>query len=177
MTESFESMLTGGHPNSLGRTVEVVQCVLDQPDRFAELFACYGSDDPVVRLRTSSAMKRVEAEHHLLLVPYIDRFIDEIGELDQASAQWTLAQMFNRLASDMTAKQRAAALKILQRNIEHHNDWIVLNTTMETLAEWGRKDPPLLKWLGPHLRRLSLDRRKSVKRRAVKLLTALYPNA
>ncbi|MEM7722613.1 MAG: hypothetical protein AAF376_09580 [Pseudomonadota bacterium] len=106
MTERFETMLTGGHPNSLGRTIEVVELVLAQPNRFEELFACYRSDDAVVRLRVSNAMKRVEAEAHHLLVPYVDRFIAEIGALDQASAQWTLAQLFGRLSQDMTEPQR-----------------------------------------------------------------------
>lgn len=66
MEERFEAMLSGGHPNSLGRTVEVVAKVLERPERFEELFRCYQSDDAVVRLRTSSAMKRVEAENHAL---------------------------------------------------------------------------------------------------------------
>ena len=29
--EAFESMLTGGHPNSLGRTLEVVERILGDP--------------------------------------------------------------------------------------------------------------------------------------------------
>ncbi len=62
-------MLTGGHPNSLGRTKEVVEMVLADPDRFDELFGCYASEDEVVRLRTSNAVKRVEAARHDLLVP------------------------------------------------------------------------------------------------------------
>ncbi len=167
-------MLTGGHPNSLGRTVDVVDAVLAAPERFEELFGCYRSADEVVRLRTSSAMKRVEAERHDMLVPYIDRFIGEIGELDQASAQWTLAQLFQRLAGDFTGLQRKGALKILQRNIAEHGDWIVLNTTMETLGDWAGADAALKKWLRPHLKRLAGDARKSVAGRARKLLARLY---
>ena len=83
MPESLEEMLTGGHSNSLGNTVEVVEIVLASPSRFDELFGCYRSSDEVVRLRMSNAMKRIEAERHDLLVPYVDRFISEIGELDQ----------------------------------------------------------------------------------------------
>lgn len=173
MHERFEDMLTGGHPNSLGRTVEVVDAVLGAPKRFEELFLCYRSEDEVVRLRTSSAMKRVEAAHHTLLVPYLDRFIKEVGALDQPSAQWTLAQLFVRLEGDMSAKQRAAALKILKRNLAQHDDWIVLNTTMETLSDWARHELPLRRWLQPHLERLSSDPRKSVASRAKKKLRAL----
>jgi len=41
--ESLESRLSGGHPNSLGNTVAVVEDVLASPDRFEELFQCYFS--------------------------------------------------------------------------------------------------------------------------------------
>jgi hypothetical protein len=173
MAQAFEDMLTGGHPNSLGRTEEVVERVLADPTRFDELFACYRSADEVVRLRVSSAMKRIEKARRDLILPYFDRFIAEIGALDQASAQWTLAQLFARLEADMTAEQRAAAQRLMQRNLAEHTDWIVLNTTMETLAAWAADDPGLRAWLHPHLERLRTDPRKSVAKRADKTLRAL----
>lgn len=174
MPERFETMLTGGHPNSLGRTVDVVQRVFADNARFAELFDCYRSDDEVVRLRVSSAMKRIERERHDLLVPYIDRLIGEIGELDQPSAQWTLAQLFARLEPDMFPDQRNAALRIMKRNLSEHGDWIVLNHTMQTLFEWSEEDDTLRAWLRPHLERLSKDRRKSVANRANRLLASRW---
>ena len=173
MPEKLENMLTGGHPNSLGRTVEVVELVLSDPNRFEELFRCYKSKDEVVRLRTSSAMKRVEAERHALLVPYIDRFIGEIGQLDQPSAQWTLAQLFDRLSADLDQDQKTAATALMKRNLQEHDDWIVLNTTIETLSKWAGKDDALASWLRPPLERLSTDSRKSVANRASKKLKAL----
>lgn len=172
--ERFEEMLSGGHPNSLGRTVDVVERVLSDPGRFAELFACYQSDDSVVRLRTSSALKRVEAARHELLVPYIDRLIDEIGGLDQASAQWTLAHLFRRLLDDMTAGQQERAVAIVKRNLAVHDDWIVLDTSVETLAAWAEHDAARRLWLEPHLERLSADTRKSVAGRARKTRRRLY---
>lgn len=173
MKETFENLLSGGHPNSLGRTVDVVECVVAQPNRFAELFDCYSSDDEVVRLRTSSAVKRVEARRHDLLLPYIDRLIDEIGDLDQASAQWTLAQLFERLAPDMTDVQFKSAKTLIKRNLKCHNDWIVLNCSIQTLSTWARTDSVLKRWLKPHLQRLANDTRKSVAKRARKQLEEL----
>ena len=173
MSEAFEVMLTGGHPNSLGRTVEVVTLLLAHPDRFAELFACYNSRDDVVRLRTSSAIKRVEAERPDLVLPWVDRLISEIGELDQASAQWTLAQLFDRMSTHLSADQREGALRIMQRNLAEHGDWIVLNMTMETLSKWAANDPELKEWLKPHLERLSNDPRRSVSKRATSTLARL----
>ncbi len=171
--ERFEDMLTGGHPNSLGRTVEVVETVLGDTERFGDLFDCYGSDDEVVRLRTSSAVKRVQAERPDLLVPFYDRLIDEIGELDQASAQWTLALLFDCGREDMSEEQKECAERILRRNLAEHGDWIVLNNTIEVLSSWAADDPELKTWVLPHLERLSKDPRKSVAKRAAKKLKQL----
>lgn len=173
MSEPFEDMLTGGHPNSLGNTIQVVEIILASPDRFDELFSCYKSSDEVVRLRTWNAMKRIEAERHDLLVPYIDRFITEIGDLDQDSAQWTLAQLFLKLENDLTDQQRKSAVKIMKRNLEERDDWIVLNASIESLARWASSDAELASWLRPHLERLAGDERRSVASRASKKLKAL----
>ncbi len=169
----FEEMLTGGHPNSLGRTVEVVELVLADEARMAELFACYQSADAVVRLRTSSAMKRVQAARPELIQPYYDRLIEEIGALDQASAQWTLAILFDAGRGDMTGAQFERAKAIVKRNLAEHDDWIVLNTSMDVLVRWAKEDRALREWLPPHLVRLSKDKRKSVSKRATKALEAL----
>ena len=56
---NFEHMLSGGHPNSLGNTVEVVEIVLSDRFLLENLYNCYLSQDEVVRLRTSNAMKRI----------------------------------------------------------------------------------------------------------------------
>ena len=93
--------------------------------------------------------------------------------MDQASAQWTLATLFDRLAGEMTAKQHVDALTIMKRNLAEHGDWIVLNTTMEVLTNWAKTDAGLAKWLRPHLNRLSDDPRKSVSKRASKSLAKL----
>ena len=173
MSEPFEAMLTGGHPNSLGRTVEVVDQVLANPARFEELFACYTSPDEVVRLRVSSAMKRIEPERRDLIMTYMDRFIEEIGALDQASAQWTIAQLFQRTRQELSPDQKSRALAIMKRNLAEHEDWIVLNISMDVLAEWAADDAQLREWMVPHVQRHAKDKRKSVAARATKLLARL----
>ncbi len=172
-TESFETMLTGGHPNSLGRTVEVVEVVLAHPEKLKDLYACYFSSDEIVRLRTSSALKRVAKEHPEWLVPFLDGLIRDVSQIDQASTKWTLATLFETLAPRMTSDQRAKAMGVLKENLASHDDWIVLKNTAQTLGEWAKKDTDLREWLVPHLERLSKDGRKTVSRTAVKLLNAL----
>ncbi|WP_299899675.1 hypothetical protein [uncultured Aquimarina sp.] len=170
---NFEERLTGGHPNSLGDTVEVVEEVLAENELFNELFNCYFSNDEIVRLRTSNAMKRVCKVNKPLLIPYIDRFLSEISIIDQASTQWTLSQLFEMLEKDMSDGQIKQAKEIMKNNLANHNDWIVLNQTMNTLTKWSKKDENLKLWIIPHLERLTSDTRKSVSGRAQKMLKAL----
>jgi hypothetical protein len=172
--QSFESRLTGGHPNSLGQTISVVDDILKDKSKLEELYQCYFSQDEVVRLRVSNAMKRICKEHPDWLVPYLDKFIAEISKINQASTQWTLATLFLWLDDDMTPQQKAGAIAILKRNLTTMNDWIVLNTTIETLATWAKTDDALKAWLQPHLQTLTKDRHGSVARRASKYHATLY---
>lgn len=164
----FEKRLQGGHPNSLGNTIEIVDEVLRNTHLFDELFNCYLSKDEVVRLRVSNAVKRIGKENRGLLVPYLDRFLNEISKIDQASTQWTLAQLFLLLERDMEDSQMTKAKSIMKNNLANHQDWIVLNQTMDTLGKWAKKDRELKAWLPPHLKRLSMDNRKSVSKKAQK---------
>ena len=171
--ERFKSMLSGGHPNSLGRTVEVVEQVLADQKRLTELFDCYTSTDATVRLRTSNALKRIARSRPECLATYLDRLINHVAKLDQASAQWTLATLFHLLESWMTSTQKMQSTAIMQLNLTASSDWIVLNTTMETLTEWAQADPKLKFWLLPHLARLGCDKRGSVSRKAGKMTSLL----
>ena len=173
MNSAFEAMLTGGHPNSLGRTVEVVQRVLANPERLAELYACYFSEDEVVRLRTSNALKRISKVHPEWLEPYLDGLLNDISHLEQASAQWTLANLFETLEPYMTLGQKGNAKEVLKGNLEVYTDWIVLKNTVQTLGRWAEEDKVLREWLKPHLERLSGDSRKAVAKAAQKRLGAL----
>lgn len=168
----FESMLSGGHHNSLGRTVEVVDVVLADRTRLSDLYSCYFSTDEVVRLRVSSAMKRVTAANPSWTMDYLDGLQTEISAIDQASTQWTLALLFDLTRELQTPRQRRRSIEIMQRNLADNDDWIVANNTMAVLAGWTNEFPKLENWLVPHLQRLSADRRKSVASRATKLLAA-----
>ncbi|GAB4397541.1 MAG: hypothetical protein OHK0053_14220 [Microscillaceae bacterium] len=170
---NFEARLQGGHPNSLGNTLEIVEEVLTQNHYFPELFNCYFSDDAIVRLRTSNAMKRICRAQKSILVPYINQLLTEIAAIDQASVQWTLSQLFGMLKAEMSPEQIEAAKKIMKKNLENHHDWIVLNQTIDTLSQWAKKDLQLKEWLQPHLERLSADSRKSIAGRAKKMMAAL----
>lgn len=166
----FEQILTGGHPNSLGKTEEVVNEVLKDHRKLKDLFACYQSSDEVVRLRVSSAMKRICKAKPDWLLEYVDRFQAEIANLDQPSAKWSLAQIFTWLDSLLSGIQRKRAIEIMKRNLETDKDWIVQNITAESLAHFAKSDIQLRKWLVPQLDTMKGSKHKSVAHKARKLL-------
>jgi hypothetical protein len=169
----FETMLTGGHPNSLGNTVEVVSIVLADNSRFEELFECYFSSDEVVRLRVSSALKRVQKSQPELVYSYIDRLLDEISTINQASTQWTLAQLFLNMTDELTAEQLTKAKSILKHNLTASQDWIVIIQTLKTLVQWSAQDEQIKDWVISQLHVHAHDTRKSVSKNASKLLSQL----
>lgn len=170
---TIAEMLSGGHPNTVGRAWEVVDLLFAQPARLPELFDCYQSPDEVVRYRASRVLEDIAAERPDLLVPYLDRLISEVGALDQGSAQQTVARLFRMLSAAMTGTQIGAARLLLAHNLEHSDDWIVLNATMETLTAWAARDAELAAWLRPWLDYYAGDERRSVAQKAKEMLDQL----
>ena len=118
-------------------------------------------------------MKRICQSQPQWLIPYLDHFLTEVSQIEQASAQWTLAQLFARLDRYMSEQQLERAKSILKHNLTSYSDWIVLNTTMETLTKWSKQDRELATWLLPYLKQLSNDKRKSVSGKAEKIMNLL----
>lgn len=171
--ELFDQMLAGGHPNSLGRTQEVVEIVLADHDRLDDLFAAIDSVDEFVRLRVGDALEKVCRDRPEWFLPYVDRLLNDLGEIDQPSVQWHVAQMAQHRHGDLSKHQAQRASNLLQRNLHDSKDWIVLNVTMDVLTDWAGHDRALADWLKPQLERLRQDDRKSVAKRAGKRLAQL----
>ncbi len=94
-----------------------------------------------------------------------------VAQIDQASTKWTLSTLFVLLDTHMTPPQRDAAIALMQANL-HYDDWIVQNTTAESLAHFAGQRPELAAWLVPEQRVLTSSRHTSVRGRAAKLLAA-----
>lgn len=173
VTERFSSMLAGGHPNSLGRTEEVVGIVCADRARLEELFATMADPDEVVRMRVGDALEKICRRQPMWFVPQIDRLLGDLGPMTQPSVQWHVAQMLDHLHGDLSQDQERQAVDLLQRNLVESTDWIVLNVTMDVLAAWSEQQPALVSWLVPQLERLRHDHRRSVATRAAKRLAQL----
>lgn len=164
--ELFEDMLSGGHPNSLGRTIEVVDIILADKGQLDSLFACYDSADETVRLRTSNAFKRIFRAHPDWFVDYVDRFQERIPRLGQPSAEWTLSQIHLACFDVLSPAQIKTAIMISKTQLEQSHDWIVLIQTMHLLMHIVTVMPEEKSWFITQLERLSQDKRRSVSKKA-----------
>jgi hypothetical protein len=136
--EPIKAMLTGGNPRALARTEEVVTLVLGNRTRLQELYACLLEEDETIRMRASDALEKVCRGRPAWLQAFVPQLLTEVAAIEQASVQWHLAQILGEV--ELTPSQRAAACRILKRNLAEKKDWIVVNYSMETLAKFSRDD-------------------------------------
>lgn len=138
MTERFPEMLqVGGHANSLGRVNEVIDAVLQDSARLDELYVCMFHEDAWVRMRAADALEKICREHPDWLLPYIDKFADELHASTQPSIQWHLAQIYEQV--ELTDKQRRRVQEWLRLLLSTKDvDWIVAANAMDTLMKFTK---------------------------------------
>ena len=124
--------------------------------------------------RRAEARHRTEPEWFL---PYVGRLLDDIGQIEQPSVQWHVAQMLHQLRGGLSEDQARRSTELLQANLATSSDWIVLNVTMDILAGWAQHDADLATWLVPELARLQNDPRRSVAKRATRRIDEIRGRA
>lgn len=168
---TFLETLGGGDPRSLHGVDEVLKAVRQKPGRFDELFACLFNEDEIVRMRAGDAIEKLAGDRPELLVPYRERLLNQVSEIKQPSVQWHFAEILAEIP--LTPAQRQRGTRIMFRTVRTTDDWIVLNTTLTTLASFAVEDEAIRTELLPILRRRKRDSRKAVAKRAEKLLAQL----
>jgi len=170
---NFEDTLTGGHPNSLGKTIEVVNKVLKEPDKIDNLFECYKSKNETVRLRTSNAFKRIFREKTILFENWKKRFIEYVANINQPSAKWTTIQLLDEFFEYLNEKEKIQSRHICLDYLRNENDWIVINRSIIFM----RNHKELFDFSDTSLKKLiksfESDQRKSISRNVVKLLNII----
>ncbi len=137
MAESFTSILLEGKVNSLGRTQEVVEIVLHDKSRLAELYQCLFEDDQWLRMRAGDALEKVCRVHPGWFTGYLSKLFNEMAKIDQPSIQWHLAQMLGEIELDASYQQKANNL--LCKNVSTTDvDWIVAANSMITLVQFAK---------------------------------------
>lgn len=131
-------LLEGGHANSLGRVNEVIEIVLADQSRLDELYACLFNDDAWVRMRAADALEKICRQQADWLLPYIDKFQDELSDSTQPSIQWHLAQVYEQVT--LTDKQIQKAQTWLAAILSHNDaDWIAAANAMDTLMKFTKQ--------------------------------------
>jgi hypothetical protein len=138
VNEAFSKMLAvGGKSNSLGRVDEVIHLVLHDPQRLDELYHCLFEEDAWRRMRAADALEKICRQQPKLLLPYVDRFPDELCTSSQPSVQWHVAQMYREI--QLTTEQKRFAIDWLKHLLSNKNiDWIVAANAMETLIQFTK---------------------------------------
>jgi len=168
--EAIAVMLKGGDRRSIGKSNQIAQLVLSEPQRFAELVECLWGEDPIVRMRAADAAEKVTVTRPELLNPHKQELLGLLDEAEQIELRWHLALMVPRLSLSGTERARAAAA--LQRYLEDRSS-IVKTFALQGLADLARRDSNLQ---GPARRALEESLRSgtaAMKVRARKLLKVL----
>ena len=131
-------LAVGGKSNSLGKVNEVIDLVLHDPQRLDELYACLFEEDAWLRMRAADALEKVCRQHPDWLLPYIDRFFDELSTTTQPSIQWHLAQIYRE--TSLTSEQKKQAANWLKGLLSNKDvDWIVGANAMDTLVQFTKE--------------------------------------
>lgn len=91
------ALLAEGDMRTTGRAEEVVQIVLRQPQRLAELIQCLRYSHPGVRMRAADALEKVSAQHADWLYPYKEVLMGIAEQTGQHEVMWHMAQILPRL--------------------------------------------------------------------------------
>ena len=162
--------LQGGDLRSKGRSEEVFEDVLKNPDLFAILFNGMLHDDPVIRMRAADAMEKIARQRANLLQPFKKRLIDEVAKIEQQEVRWHVAQMFSCL--ELTKVERGKVAAILHEYLQDKSS-IVKTFAMQALADLARQDETVKRKVVPLLRKLTETGSPAMQSRGRKLLAEL----
>ena len=168
-TESFEDRLSGGKSNSLGAVPEIVDEVTNDRYLLEDLFQCFFSNNSLVRLRTSHAIKIIAEKKPRILRRYTNRLINNVSTIKQDAVQRVLAETFLILDSELNREQKKRATKALKRNLKKAKREEAKLQLMETLNEWAQDNEELAEWLKETLKDFIDDRSEKVIEKAKKI--------
>ena len=164
---SILELLAGGDRRSIGRSDEVVQLVLQQPGKFAELFQGFYIDDPVIRMRTADAIEKITAVNPQLLFPYKQAILDMVDQISQIEVQWHLTQIIPRLPLDQ--KEIGKSYSSIEKYLESSSA-IVRAFSLQCLFDLSKKDPGYINVTKKHLETELQNPSKAIQSRCRNLL-------
>ena len=136
----LRTMLSDGNRRSIGRTNEVVDLVLAQPQRIGELVQLLWDSSEVVRMRAADALEKISRERIGLLQAYKSELLGLMAETTQQELRWHLAAMMPRM--DLTPEECRRAAAVLELYLADRSS-IVKTFAMQGLWELARRDAAL----------------------------------
>jgi hypothetical protein len=83
------NILQEGKPNSLGKTLEIYNKIINNQLDVMEVYHLYKIEDRIVSMRVSNILKRLWREDLNYILPIIDQFIVDAKELLNPTFRWT----------------------------------------------------------------------------------------
>jgi hypothetical protein len=166
------TVLSEGNPNSLGRLLEVLEWIKANEFTIEGLLDLYEKEDRYVSMRISNILKRLWREDSIIILTHIDRMINQAQSLKNPTFRWTLAQIYDELFLELSAKQKDQLLIEIQKNLELGDDWIMLTQSMKALQK-AIKQKAILNISIQTLSRLKDHQSKVVKSQTIKLISLL----
>ena len=102
----------------MGRTLEVVEIILNEEGSLNFLSECYSGSDATVRLRVSNSFKSIFRQNPNLFIEYVDKFQPLIKTLNQLYAKRTLAKLHLEFCFLLTEKQKSIAINISKEQLK-----------------------------------------------------------
>jgi len=162
--------LEGGDLRSIGRSEEVVQDVLANPELFGELISGMLYDDPVIQMRAADAVEKVTAIHPEYLRPHKRLILEQIAYIEQQEVRWHVAQILPRLVLDDEEVQ--TAIEILTGFL-NDDSRIVRTFAMDSLAVFAERQPDMQPWVVALIEEMIEDGSPAMQSRGRKLLARL----
>lgn len=170
--QPLSQILSVGKINSLGRTQEVVDIVLNDKSSLAELYNCLFEDDQWLRMRAGDALEKVCRVHPEWFISYLPKLFAETASINQPSVQWHLAQMLGEIELPSDYQQKAN--KLLCKNVSTTDvDWIVSANSMITLVQFAKSQKIDAKIVIKLIKIQQHHHSNAVSKKATKLLTEL----
>lgn len=173
MEDGFIDMLAvGGKSNSLGKVDKVIDIVLHDKSRLEELYDCMFAEDPWTRMRAADAFEKVCRQRPDWILPFVDRFPNDLAVSTQPSILWHLAQIYAQV--DLTGTQKSFAINWLKNLLSSKDiDWIVSSNAMDTLVKFTKEGSFAADDMATLLKVQQGHKSKAINKRATKLLAGL----
>jgi hypothetical protein len=163
-------MLQGGDRRSIGKSRQVVERVLADPQLFGIVFNGISADDPLIRMRCADAAEKITARLPGLLQPFKRKLLREIALIDQPEVRWHVAQLLPRIK--LNPADRRAAAEILNRYLADDSR-IVKTFAMQALADLAERNADLRPGVVRTIKKLTRTGSPAMRSRGRKLLIKL----